>query len=602
MSLQYKNGEEIREGDVVIWLNQNGEFYQFDQAIMKVWNVAKTNDGELVGVNLMPPEVESPMQMLRALVRPNDPESSGEIMKMSDVPGLYTITRWFLPLQQVSKSLGLVARIDYFAEHERGHGELIHQIIHKKAEQYHGIYQYYLADQAYQARDFQRYIDLLRYSAQSGYSPAMCQLAQQLFIGGILQKSLEGSFNWYREAASKMDSIALYQLAGCYARAQGTEQDLQKSLQLLEQSSEQGCWAATLGLAAYYRFGWLTCFLVNPVYPNYGVVSDHVIHPGQALYLYHRIASQAPETEKVVLANAYYHLAWMYQDGIGTKRDYEQCVYWYQKSADLGNSFAINNLADKYEHGLGVPLDLDMAIELYQQVSGRVIAADLSLGRMYVEGRGVEQDFELARKHLNIVLEARIDGIDTMQAEAMQLLASFTEDSPLQQAQHVLKNARDYSIEQISEQIRKIDSFLHMNEAKQLFFKLFLLNAQKGEASSQYQVGYWYLNGFYTEKDLEEAAYWIQKAADQKDSYAECKIGYMYENGLYFNPDLDLAEKWYERSLRTPSTAYYPEYIAGQLNPEYLKMYEQMNSEALNGLVRVEQKRPKRNKWHFWKK
>lgn len=219
MSLQYKNGEEIREGDVVIWLNQNGEFYQFDQAIMKVWNVAKTNDGELVGVNLMPPEAESPMQMLRALVRPDEPESSAEIMKMSEVPGLYTITRWFLPLQQVSKSLGLVARIDYLAGHETGHGELIHQIIQKKAEQYHGIYQYYLADQAYQARDFQRYIDLLRYSAQSGYSPAMCQLAQQLFIGGILQKSLEGSFNWYREAASKMDSIALYQLAGCYARA-----------------------------------------------------------------------------------------------------------------------------------------------------------------------------------------------------------------------------------------------------------------------------------------------------------------------------------------------------------------------------------------------
>jgi TPR repeat protein len=39
-----------------------------------------------------------------------------------------------------------------------------------------------------------------------------------------------------------------------------------------------------------------------------------------------------------------------------------------------------------------------------------------------------------------------------------------------------------------------------MDEAKQLFFKLFLLNAQKGEASSQYQVGYWYLNGLYTEK------------------------------------------------------------------------------------------------------
>ena len=42
MSLHYKSGEDIRAGDVVIWLNQSGEFYQFDQAIMKVWEVAKT--------------------------------------------------------------------------------------------------------------------------------------------------------------------------------------------------------------------------------------------------------------------------------------------------------------------------------------------------------------------------------------------------------------------------------------------------------------------------------------------------------------------------------------------------------------------------------
>ena len=108
MSLHYKSGEEIRVGDVVIWLNQSGEFYQFDQAIMKVWEVVKTNDGELVGVNLMPPQAESPMQMLRALVPPEDPELSSDIVKMGDVPGLYTITRWFLPIEQVSKSLGLI--------------------------------------------------------------------------------------------------------------------------------------------------------------------------------------------------------------------------------------------------------------------------------------------------------------------------------------------------------------------------------------------------------------------------------------------------------------------------------------------------------------
>ncbi len=86
MSLHYKSGEDIRAGDVVIWLNQSGEFYQFDQAIMKVWEVVKTNDGELVGVNLMPSQAESPMQMLRALVPPEDPELSSDIVKMGDVP------------------------------------------------------------------------------------------------------------------------------------------------------------------------------------------------------------------------------------------------------------------------------------------------------------------------------------------------------------------------------------------------------------------------------------------------------------------------------------------------------------------------------------
>ncbi len=199
-----------------------------------------------------------------------------------------------------------------------------------------------------------------------------------------------------------------------------------------------------------------------------------------------------------------------------------------------------NNLADKYEYGLGVPLDLDMAIGLYQQVAGQVIAADLSLGRMYLEGRGVEQDFELARKHLNVVLDARISGIDEMQAEAMQLIASFTEEVHCNRL-NMSKNARTTQLIRLMNKSERFDSFLHMDEAKQLFFKLFLLNAQKGEASSQYQVGYWYLNGLYTEKNLEEAVYWIQKAADQKDQYAECKIGYLYEKGLYFNADLDVA-------------------------------------------------------------
>lgn len=602
MALRYTTGDEICANDVVIWLNQSGEFYQFDQPIMKVWNVAKTNDGEIVGVNLMPLSVESPMLMLRALTRPNEPETTSELVKISDVPGLYSITRWFIPLHNVAKCLGFIARIETFMERDYGHDDLIDECIQSKATKYSGIYHYYLADQAYQQRDFQQYIDLLRKSSQSGCTPAMCQLAQQLFIGGILQKSLEGSFKWYREAAVKKDSIALYQLASCYARGHGIEQDLAESLQLLEQSSNEGCWAATLGLAGYYRFGALKCFLVHPSYPNYGVIQEYVIHPAKALYLYHRIASQAPETEIGPLANAYYHLAWMYQDGIGIAQDYEKAVYWYLKSADLGNPVATNNLADKYEHGLGVPQDLDMAIALYQEVAGQIIAADLSLGRMYVEGRGLEQDFEKAKAHLTVVIDSRIDGIAEMQAEAMTLLASFDHDNPLQKTREILKNPNHYSIEQINKQANKISQYLkndEMPEVKTLYFQLYQLLASKGERSSQYLIGYWYLNGFYTERNYEEAAYWIQKAADQKDEYAEAKIGYMYEKGLYFNKDLNLAKKWYERAFRRPLKDIWLAYTTGAIELRDLYENEQV---ALEGLIRIETQRPKVSKWKFWLK
>lgn len=602
MMLTYANGEEVCAGDIVIWLQQNSAFYQFDQPIMKVWNVAKTNDGEVVGVNLVPVDVEAPMMMLRGLIREHDPAPNAEVMQMKDVPNLYSITRWFIHPHQIQRCLGLIERIEFFIEQPSNHAQLIEQSIQQKAQQFRGIYSYYLAEMAQQARDFQRYIDLMRESAKSGYSPAMCQLGQELFIGRFLQKSLEGSFNWYREAAVKKDCIGLYELAGCYARAHGTAQDLDQSLKLLQQSVEEGCWGAALGLAAYYRFGWLNCFLVHSSYLNYGVVKDSAIHPKLAFQLYHHIITQAPETEKMVLANAYYQIAWMYQGGIGIAQDYEQCAQMYQKASDLGNIVATNNLADKYEHGLGVPQDLDMAVALYEQAAGQVVAADLSLGRMYVEGRGVAQDFEKAKAHLDVVLNARAEGIVEMQREAMSLLASCQLDSPFQTIERILADQRKYSDEQIREQISVVRNYFPLEQAESLHFKLYKLLAGRGDASAQYQLGYWYLKGFYTDINYEEAAYWIEKAAYKKDMYAETQIGYMYEKGLHYRKDLQVAEKWYNRALREVPESICPQFVEGSLNPQYLKMYESMNREALEGLGRIEAMKPKPSKWKFWKK
>lgn len=601
MDLRYSSGEEIRSGDIVLNLTPAGGMYHWRQPVMKVWDIVKTNAGEVIGVSLIHPEVESPAMFCKTVERPNHFEPLPEVMLTKDVPELYWTTRWLVNADDIAIRLGLIGRIEHFEDIQSGHGLRVLNLIDQRAGLYPGIYQHFQAQQARIDQDHHTYIDLLRKSAASSFSPAMCTLAQEFSLGTVLQRNYEGTRQWLLKAVERKDKVGLYMLAECYAQEGAVPQDFQQSLKLLEQAAQLGSWPAVMALAGYCRFGWLTEFL-HSAHAGYRQANPNAVNAERALQLYLKIARQAPDEELGNMSNAAYQLGWMYQDGIGTGQDYERSVYWYQKAADKDHIIAINNLADKYENGTGVVQDLEKAAALYMKAAGRVVAADLSLGRMYLDGRGVEQDAMKAKEHLNVVLQARISGIEAMQAEAAQLLAQFTQDSPLQQAEYALNHAASYSIDQISAEIRNIDSLLHMPEVKALFFKLFLLNAQKGDAASQSQVGDWYLRGIYTEKNLEEAAYWIQKAADQKNYYAEYQMGYLYENGLYFNQNLALAQKWYERALRKPSESMWPEYVAGQLNPEYLSRYGQMNKEALAGLARIEEKTPKPSKWRFWKK
>ena len=93
---------------------------------------------------------------------------------------------------------------------------------------------------------------------------------------------------------------------------------------------------------------------------------------------------------------------------------YPEAVKWYYKAAvkaamqprtsdDMyeNGSACQCNLADKYEHGLGTPQDLRKALYWYQKSAamGNEVA-QYSLGMMYAEGRGVARDLDQARNWL----------------------------------------------------------------------------------------------------------------------------------------------------------------------------------------------------------
>lgn len=77
--------------------------------------------------------------------------------------------------------------------------------------------------------------------------------------------------------------------------------------------------------------------------------------------------------------------------------DIELSIQYYQHAADRLFYPAINNLADKYELGLGVKQDLQQAMQLYLSAAEQhIAAAEWSLGLLYAYGTGGEQDHELA--------------------------------------------------------------------------------------------------------------------------------------------------------------------------------------------------------------
>lgn len=84
----------------------------------------------------------------------------------------------------------------------------------------------------------------------------------------------------------------------------------------------------------------------------------------QALYWYEKAAAQGePEAQ--------FMTGLMYSDGTGTTQDYKKAAYWYEKAAKKGHAEAQNNLAARYATGTGVNKDMAKAKYWYAQAAAQ---------------------------------------------------------------------------------------------------------------------------------------------------------------------------------------------------------------------------------------
>ena len=78
--------------------------------------------------------------------------------------------------------------------------------------------------------------------------------------------------------------------------------------------------------------------------------------------------------------------------------------------------------------------------------------------------------------------------------------------------------------------------------------KVWLPDADRGDANAQTHVGEIYESGLGVEPDYHQAVFWYQKAAAQGDSRAMINLGTLYEAGRGVERDMTVAMNWYRQA------------------------------------------------------
>jgi hypothetical protein len=138
-------------------------------------------------------------------------------------------------------------------------------------------------------------------------------------------------------------------------------------------------------------------------------------------------------------------------------------------------------------------------------------SAQNQLGQLYANGRGVPQDYAMARGWYE---KAAAQG----HAWAQNQLGQLSADG--------LGTARDYQ------------------QARQWWEQA----ATQGVAQAQYNLGQLYAYGRGMPQDYAMAQKWYEKAASQNHAWAQVQLGQLYANGRGVPQDYATARKWYEKA------------------------------------------------------
>ncbi|WP_327211064.1 tetratricopeptide repeat protein [Rhizobium leguminosarum] len=252
----------------------------------------------------------------------------------------------------------------------------------------------------------------------------------------------------------------------------------------------------------------------------------------------------------------------IYENGLGTPRNYEKAAYFYSKAAAKGDARAINNLGVMAAQGRGSSVSGQKALSYFRDAAARSsAAAHYNIGLMYDAGTGLGRsranaaaEYRMAAEMGHAAAQQRLaeilrsgDGVaaDPQEAARLSEMAASRGDADALAGFPSLAGAdlRTISKYFAVEHCGSCGSAADKGMAGRQIAGLSDL-AAKGDAVAQYNLGVHYLQGNGAVLDPSEAARLFTLSGRQGYAAAQRQLAQMHLRGQAVAQSKVLAHAW----------------------------------------------------------
>ncbi|WMJ24295.1 MobP3 family relaxase [Paludicola sp. MB14-C6] len=325
------------------------------------------------------------------------------------------------------------------------------------------------------------------------------------------------------QSANSGYKYAQYTLGGMYYRGQGVEQSYEKAFELYSKSHEQSFPYASFELGKMYRDG--VGVEINPIKANecFAVAFEG-------------FCKLEDESHDDMLQ---YRIGKMLLEGMGVDEDRPRAITYFEKSAQLNNTFAQYQLAKLILSDETSSLEKkEEAIQwLSLSADGDNQFAQYALGKIYIKGNDAEQNIE---KGISLL---------TRSAEQDNQYAQYTLGKLYIDGADVEQNV-DKGIGLLSQSVEQSNQYAQYTLGKlyiegivveqdlQKGINLFIQSAEQGNQFAQYALGKLYIEGADVEQDIKKGVDLLNQSAKQGNQFAQYALGKLYIEGADVKQDI----------------------------------------------------------------